>query len=298
MREHDLINWICSQAPLDPSVVPVGPGDDCAVIRLGDERVLVTIDQVLDGVHFDLARDGGEAAGRKALARNLSDIAAMAGEPTAAAASVALPAGCDDGVAKGIYRGLRTLGEQFDCAIIGGDVAVWDKALAISVTALGRPAGIEPVLRSGARTGDVLCVTGSLGGAWQNRRDLTFTPRVEAARRLAGRWNLHAMIDLSDGLATDLRHLCTASGVGAQLQTDAIPVHPQSDGLRGALCDGEDYELLFAVSPDDAEAIAAEGLAGAGVCRIGAVTEGDEIVLIDPDGRRAPLTSTGWEHTG
>ena len=298
MREHDLINWIRSQPPLDPSAVPVGPGDDCAVIRLGDEQVLVTIDQVLDGVHFRLAASGAEAAGRKAMARNLSDIAAMAGEPTAATASVALPTGCDDDVAKDIYRGLRSLGEQFGCPLVGGDVAVWEGALAISVTVLGRPAGIEPVLRSGARPGDALCVTGQLGGAWQNGRDLTFTPRIEAARQLAARWDVHAMIDLSDGLATDLRHLCTASGVGAELATDAIPVHPDSDGLKGALCDGEDYELLFAVSPDDAEAIAAEGLVDVPVSRIGAVTEGGEVVLIDPDGRRSPLTSSGWEHTG
>ncbi len=298
MREHDLINWICSHGPLDEATVPVGPGDDCAVVRLGDERVLITIDQVLDGVHFDLARCGGEAAGRKALARNLSDIAAMAGEPTAAVAGVALPAGCDDSVAKGIYQGLRALGEQFNCPVVGGDVAVWDKPLAVSVTVIGRPAGIEPVLRSGARPGDALCVTGSLGGAWANGRDLTFTPRIEAARQLAGKWDVHAMIDLSDGLATDVRHLCTASGVAAELRADAIPVHPQSDGLKGALCDGEDYELLFAVSPADAEAIVAEGLTGAAVTRIGEVTAGAEIILIDADGRRGPLTATGWEHAG
>ena len=298
MREHELVNWICSQGPLDPAMVPVGPGDDCAVVQFGRERVLVTIDQVLDGVHFDLARHGGRAAGRKALARNLSDIAAMAGEPTAAVASVALPAGCDESVAKDIHHGLRALGEQFDCPIVGGDVATWAKPLAISVTVIGRPAGIEPVLRSGARPGDALCVTGSLGGAWANGRDLTFTPRIKAARQLADRWDVHAMIDLSDGLATDVRHLCAASGVSAELRADAIPVHPQSDGLKGALCDGEDYELLFAVSPAEAEAIVAEGLTDVPVARIATVTEGGEIILIDADGRPRPLTSTGWEHTG
>jgi len=297
MREHDLINWICSHE-LDSSVVVAGPGDDCAVIVLGEEQVLVTVDQLLDGVHFDLARCGGQAAGRKAMARSLSDIAAMAGEATAAVVSLAIPAGCDEGVGKDIYRGLRGLGEQFGCAVAGGDVAVWAGRLAISVTVVGRCAGVKPVLRSGARVGDAICVTGQLGGAWRHQRDLTFRPRLTEARQLAGRCEVHAMIDLSDGLATDLRHMCDASGVGAELQADAIPVHPQSDGLKGALCDGEDYELLFAVSPAEAGAIAAEGLAGTMVSLIGTITEGREIVLADPDGKRGPLKCTGWEHTG
>ncbi len=298
MREHDLINWICSQDPPDAATVPVGPGDDCAVVLIGGQAALVTVDQVLDSVHFDLANCGGQAAGRKAMARNLSDIAAMAGQPTAAVASVALPADCDDSVAKAIYAGLQELGAQFNCPVIGGDVAIWPKALAISVTVLGTPADIQPVLRSGARAGDALCVTGQLGGAWQNGRDLTFTPRIDPARQLAGRWDVHAMIDLSDGLATDLRHLCAASAVGASLRADAIPVHPQSDGLIGAMCDGEDYELLFAVSAGDADQIVAAGLAGVAVSRIGEVTAGSDIVLIGADGRPSPLTATGWEHTG
>jgi len=127
---------------------------------------------------------------------------------------------------------------------------------------------------------------------------LSFIPRIAEARSLARKFNLLAMIDLSDGLATDLRHLCKASGVGAELFTDKIPVHPQSQGLEGAFCDGEDYELLFALSPEQAEKLSGRQIEGTPVSHIGKITEGSEIILIEATGRRQPLTATGWEHAG
>ncbi|MCD4699761.1 MAG: thiamine-monophosphate kinase, partial [Phycisphaerae bacterium] len=169
MREFEFIEWIRRQGRFDPEVVAVGPGDDCAVLNVGAEKLLMTTDQVLDGVHFSLIKHGAHAAGRKAAARALSDIAAMGGEPVAMVATVATPKGFSRANAEAVYLGLRTCGDEFDCPLVGGDVAVWGESpgpLQISVTIMGRGGGIEPVLRSGARAGDVICVTGGLGGAW------------------------------------------------------------------------------------------------------------------------------------
>jgi len=296
MRERDLIEWIRSQGC---GAIPdrwVGPGDDCAIVTVGEHRVLITTDQVVDGVHVRVDRSGPRAAGRKALARNLSDVAAMAAQPLCATATVSLPKTFGDADAQAICEGLWDIGAQFNCPLVGGDVAVADGPLVVSVTVLARPDGIEPVLRSGAQPGDALCVTGELGGAWKTGRDLTFTPRIAAARALAQSCDLHAMIDLSDGLATDLRHLCAAAGVGAEVTAEAIPVHTDAGGLAEALGDGEDYELLFALPGDQADRLTADQPLDVHISRIGDIVAGDEVVLIGPDGRRV-MPQAGWEHT-
>ena len=296
MRELDFIDWICSQREWDPSIVPVGPGDDCAVVVLAGERLLVTTDQLLDGVHFRLDRDGAEAAGRKAMARALSDIAAMAALPLAAVAGVSAPKGFSREDAKAMYRGRRGVSEQFGCPMVGGDIAAWDGPLAITVTVFGRPDGIEPVLRSGATPGDAICVTGRLGGAWRTDRHLIFTPRVAEARALAGRRHLHAMIDLSDGLAMDLSRLCRASEVGADVAADRVPVHPDAPDLEAALGDGEDYELLFALGAEQADELLDEQPLVVPVTRIGTIVEGDSLALTGPGGKRKDMPAEGWEH--
>ena len=295
MRELPFIEWIRQQNWADPAVVPVGPGDDCAVVDVGGRPLLVTADQVLDGVHVRLAECGLAAAGRKALARNLSDIAAMAGQPLAAFANVSLPAGTSENDARALYRGLDELARQFDCPPAGGDVAFWANPLAVGVTVLGRPGPAGPVLRSGARPGQAICVTGYLGGAWREGRDLTFTPRIAAAAVLAG-YGPSAMIDLSDGLGTDLRHLCQASGCGAELIADAIPRAPGAD-LQAALTDGEDYELLFCLDEDAAGKLLADPAPGVPVSRIGRTVAGERLEMVDSSGGRRPL-GAGWEHHG
>ncbi|MGA2265287.1 MAG: thiamine-phosphate kinase [Phycisphaerae bacterium] len=316
MREFEFIEWIRSQTHLDPAAVPVGPGDDMAVVAWGGQRVLVAIDQVLDGVHFRLERCGPEAAGRYAMVRNLSDVAAMAALPVCAVASVALPKGMGRNEAEWLYQGMRRLGDQFNCPIVGGDVATWDQPLAVSVTILARPEGIEPVLRSGAKVGDALCVTGSLGGAWRSGRHLAFVPRVRHARLLAERYGLHAMIDISDGLAGDLGHLCRASGAGAEVQADAVPIHAdvfaqlgvnpadlaakdreREKALQAALTDGEDYDLLFALPAEGAERLLHDQPLDVPVTRIGTVAKGSNLVLVDASGRRRPMPAGGWEHS-
>jgi len=295
VRELDLIRWIRRSWKFDPRAVPVGPGDDCAVVRCGGEKFLVTTDQVLDGVHFVLKRDGPAAAGRKAMARNLSDIAAMAGEPLAAVVCAALPRGLSTAGCKAIYAGMRRLGDRFGCPVVGGDIGAWDGHLAIGVTVLGRPGPRGAVLRSGAKVGDAICVTGSLGGAWQARRDLRFAPRVSEARRLARRVDLHAMIDISDGLAADLGHIAEESGVGAELIAADIPVHRGAAGLDAALHDGEDYELLFTLPAGQVPRLRRLDL-GVSVTRIGTIVRGRCLTLVHSDARRVRIQARGWEH--
>jgi thiamine-monophosphate kinase len=288
---------------LDPAAVPVGPGDDCAVVNLGEEKLLLTTDQVLDGVHFSLTDDGPEAGGRKAAARNLSDIAAMAGEPLAMTATLALPAGFGMEQAQEIYFGLSEIGQQFDCPLVGGDLAAWpgpEGPLQISVTMLGLCRQAGPILRGGAKVGDALCVTGQLGGAWRSGRDLSFVPRVREAMILAQEYQLHAMIDITDGLAADLGHMARASGLAGRLDAADIPIH--DDALRGpdplgwALHDGEDYELLFALPEDQAQRLLAQQPLPVKVARIGVMQLGQGLTIVRGD-RVEILQPRGWEHT-
>src|SRR5262249_39282652 len=198
-------------------------GDDAAVLRPVAGPWLVTTDMLLETRHFVLAEVGPRRVGRKAMAVNLSDIAAMAGKPVAAVVSVALPRGCGDKLAEELYLGLRDLADGFDTAIVGGDTNSWDGGLVISVTLLGEATPRGPVLRSGARPGAWLCVTGDFGGSLAGKH-LDFTPRVKEALILHERADLHAMIDVSDGLAADVHHLCEESGCGVVLRADAIPI--------------------------------------------------------------------------
>ena len=305
MREQAFIEWIRGQQEWDPGLVPVGPGDDCAVLTCESQQLLVTVDGVLDGVHFRLERDGAEAAGRKAMARGLSDIAAMAGEPLAAVASVSLPKGFSRSDAEAMYRGRRAVSDRFNCPMIGGDIATWAGPLAISVTVVGRPGPRGPILRSGAKVGDAVCVTGSLGGAWKSDRHLTFTPRVAEALAMAKTFDLHAMIDISDGLARDLHHICEASDVGARIVAGDLPVHPEvlagsadrSAAVQAALSDGEDYELLFALPPDEAAALIKDPPIEVPITRVGSIVGGPQVTLIRGDGREDILEPEGWEHT-
>ncbi len=300
MKEASFIEYIRSRSVFDPGVVPVGPGDDMAVVRWGGQDLLVAADQVLDGVHFRLAEHGAKAAGRKAMARNLSDVAAMACRPLAAVATVALPHGFAEADAREMYAGLRELGDQFSCPLVGGDVGTWDGSLAISLSILATPGPGGVVLRRGARVGDAICVTGSFGAAWQTSRHLTFTPRVAEGLVLA-QYGLHSMIDVSDGLSIDLGHVCEASGVGADIQAASVPIHPgaldRPDTLGAALGDGEDYELLFTLPPAQAERLLADKpLGSVSVTRIGTIVTGAARTLVLADGRRQELPARGWQH--
>ena len=235
-----------------PAGVRVGPGDDAAVVRGPSGRDLVLkCDAVVEGVHF-LPSAAPRAIGHKAAGRVLSDFAAMGATPRHLLVSLAAPGDTPVPRIRGIYRGLRALADAHGASLVGGET-VRAGQLALHVFGLGDLPQGRALLRSAARAGEVLFVTGALGGSIRGRH-LKIQPRVrEGARLLAGGWS-RAAIDISDGLATDLRHLAGASGVGADLDPHRIPIAPAArrmrDGrtpLEHALTDGEDFELLFTV---------------------------------------------------
>lgn len=298
-QEFHYIRWLRSRTTADPRVL-VGPGDDCAVLAAPTRPLLVTTDMLMDGTDFVLADVGPRRAGRKAMAANLSDIAAMAGVPTAAVVSVALPPASRD-LAEQLYLGLRDVADAFNVPIVGGDTNSWDGRLAISVTAFGEATERGAVLRSGAKPGDWVFVTGPLGGSIRGHH-LDFTPRVREALALHAVAGLHAMCDISDGLAADLNHILEESGCGAVLFADAIPVSPDAvelsrtsgkSPLRHALGDGEDFELVFTVSPADGEKLLREPPVP-GLARIGECVESG--LWLEVAGKREPLQPTGWGH--
>lgn len=291
--EFDFVEWVRSQAAAGDFVV-VPPGDDLAALRwAGDDLLLVGADQVLDGVHFDSAVHSPRQIGRKVMNRNLSDCAAMACLPAAAVATAALPRGVGLDYTKELYLGMSDAGAIFKCPVVGGDTGTWDGKLVLTVTILGRSAGIKPIARCGARPGDGIYVTGPLGGSILGRH-MTFEPRVDIARKLASLGSITAMIDVSDGLSRDLGHVCRQSGMGAVVTAGQVPVHEDAIAMRRdgrspldhALHDGEDYELLFTGRP---------GFYFAST-RIGTITEEQGVWLQTGATTREPLEPRGWEH--
>jgi thiamine-monophosphate kinase len=256
---------------------------------------------LLEGSCFRLAEAGGYLVGRKAMAVNLSDIAAMAGQPIAAVISVGLPRLGGRALAEELDRGLREMANAFGTAIIGGDTNSWDGPLVISVTLIGQATSGRPVRRSGARPGDWLFVTGPLGGSILGKH-LTFTPRVREAQELHATTDLHAMIDVSDGLAADLNHICTESHCGAVVRADAVPISAEArqmpDGLPAlehALSGGEDFELVFAVAPDEGRRLLqTQPLAGVTLVHVGECTATG--LWLEKEGHRLPLEPRGYVH--
>lgn len=298
--EWSWINEVRRKAGLDPRV-PIGIGDDTALLK-SSGSVLVTTDMLMDGVDFIVGQTPPQLIGRKCLAVNLSDIAAMAGRPTGAVISLALPRTGGQQLAEKMYAGLLQLAKEFNCPIIGGDTNSWDGPLVVSVTVLGEPTGRGPVTRAAAKPGDDLFVTGPLGGSLASQRHCTFTPRIAEAQQLHSLVDLHAMLDLSDGLASDLFHIAEASNIGIELNSTAIPIHPDvapslpaQQRLHHALSDGEDFELLFSVSQSDAQKLLAHPPQGINLTHIGRCTTDPGIWLLDGPSRQ-PLPRTGWEH--
>jgi thiamine-monophosphate kinase len=306
--EFALIAWIRQRAQaLRSPHTKLAIGDDCAILDVTPHsNLLVTTDMLMDGRHFRLEHDGPERVGYKALAVNLSDIAAMAGVPRAALVAVALPQYGAAEIGRGIYEGMESLAERFHVDLIGGDTNAWNGPLVISVTLLGEATGRGPVRRSGAKPGDAILVTGALGGSLHTGRHLHPEPRIAEALALHEKAPLHAMIDISDGLASDLPHILTESGgLGAVLDEAAIPIHPdahdlsRSDGIPAiehALSDGEDFELCVVVSPEDAARLLADPPARTTLFPIGQITSAHGLALQISDGTLRPITSRGFDH--
>ncbi len=255
--EFAFIDWLRWRTPA-AGRVSIGPGDDAALLDWSAGAGLIaTTDMLLDGSCFVLAEAGPRRVGRKAMAVNLSDVAAMAARPVAALASVGLPRRGGRALAEELYQGMREVADAFATPIVGGDTNSWDGPLVINVTLLGEATPRGVVRRNGARPGDWLMVTGPLGGSILGKH-LDFTPRVREALLLHEAVPLHAMIDVSDGLAADVNHICEESGCGAVLYAEMIPITEAARGmndgrsaLEHALGDGEDFELVFAVSAED-----------------------------------------------
>ena len=308
MNEFELIARLTATLPTNEQVV-AGAGDDCAVLDLGvpNHLILFKTDAVVEGIHFT-RETPPQKIGRKALARCLSDIAAMAGTPTAALVTLALPRDFDAGFIGEIYAGLNQLAAGHQVAIAGGETTTNPGGILLSVALIGTIPRGKLIRRNGARASDAIFVTGELGGS-QAGKHVDFEPRLAEARWLARHFPIHAMMDISDGLAGDLRHILLASGVGAELLKSAVPVSrsarlraresPESKpALAAALSDGEDFELLFTLAPKNSVKLLdawKKEFPDLKLSCIGKIVPGQGIIIRDKIGSR-PLNASGYDH--
>jgi thiamine-monophosphate kinase len=324
--EVGLILALAQRFGASPPEVILGIGDDCAALDLGGpDFFLWTLDTLVEGVHFDLSYITLPQLGEKSLAVNLSDIAAMGGEPLYALLSLGWPPGRDLAGALELGQGLAQGAQKYGVAVIGGDTVASPSGLSVTVSVLGRVPREEMLRRAGARVGDQIFVTGPLGEAAGGleilRRGLKFDPHIQepltrahlapqpqlkAGRLLAREGLATALIDLSDGVASDLYHICRAGGVGARLEAQAAPISPQvravaqaigRDPLSLALRGGEDYQLLFTSPPEKAASLA-QVFSQAGLVPplvLGEIIPGEEVCLRDGE-REKIISGTGYDH--
>ncbi|MHB0960462.1 MAG: thiamine-phosphate kinase [Pirellulaceae bacterium] len=306
--ESEFIAWLRERLPPHRNL-RLGIGDDAAILRVAAGRdLVVTSDLLTEGVDFRLHECQPWQVGRKAVAVNLSDLAAMACQPVALLVSVALPRSGAGELARGLYQGIFDLAAEYQVALAGGDTNTWDGGLVISVTAMGQLTARGPLRRDQARPGDHILVTGHFGGSILGKH-FSFDPRVGEALLLHDQYELHAGIDVSDGLSLDLHRLALASGCGAAISLDAVPIDPaaielaadQPDGrsaLDHALSDGEDFELLIALPAEEAERLLQQQPLRVPVTRIGQMVEQAGLWELAHDGRLLPLAARGYEHAG
>ena len=290
--EFGLIDLLARQVPCRKNV-KCGIGDDAAVIEYKkDKYLLVTTDMLLEDVHFTrrtLPRD----IGYKALACNISDIAAMGGVPLYAVISLGVPKNLKLDFVRGIYNGFKKLSKKFDFSIVGGDT-IRSKNIVINVALLGQVKKTELVLRSGAKKGDMIFVGGKLGNSLKSGRHASFMPRIDQAQYLVRNFKPSSMIDISDGLISDLNHILKASNAGAVLYKEYIP-RQLGASLANALYDGEDFELLFTLPKKRAQKLLKEKKKN--FCYIGDITsEKGKLILVDLKGKRVETKTKGFTH--
>ncbi len=319
--EVEFVRWLSERLPWSENLaLPIG--DDAAVLapttsNLNREQIVVTTDLLSDGIDFRLGEVDPQRIGRKALAVNLSDLAAMAARPLAVVMAIALPAQSaiewlpaeHDSqldrsqwlleLAKSLYEGILPLAEQFNVPIAGGDTNLHDGPLVLSGTALGTVTREGPLTRSGGQPGDRLLVTGTVGGSLAAHQ-FDFTPRIEEALQLNAAYELHAGLDISDGLAIDTARLATSSGCGAAVDLDRLPISTAARLLENpvehALADGEDFELLLAVPPQEATRLLADSPLACGLTDIGELVSQAGLWQRSAGGELSPLEPTGWLH--
>ncbi|HEY2411477.1 MAG TPA: thiamine-phosphate kinase [Pirellulaceae bacterium] len=304
--ERDLVRWICSRLPANRRLI-VGAGDDAAILRLTESsNVVATTDMLMDGVDFELRGHEPERVGRKALAVNLSDLAAMAATPIGALVSVALPRQGGEQLAKRLIEGMLPLVTDFDCPIAGGDTNSWDGPLVISITALGEVPPERRWLRSGARPGDAIVVTGKFGGSILGGH-FDFTPRVRESLWLGENAEIRAAMDVSDGLSLDLSRICEASGCGAVIDLEKVPIAAAAEelarqegggfsALDHALGDGEDFELILAAPAEQAADLIARQPLNVPLTQIGQFIAESGLFSRGENGTLQPLKPRGYEH--
>jgi thiamine-monophosphate kinase len=302
LGEFGLIRELHGIVGLSGNSVVVGIGDDCAVLRGDNPRkyLLYTCDPVVEGVHYR-PTDPPRKVGWKAMARNLSDIAAMGGVPRWAVVSIGLRRGTDARWVKQLYAGLQAAAKAFGCQIVGGDTTHVRREQFVVVALVGEVEKSRITLRGGAKVGDSILVTGTLGGSLRGKH-LSFTPRIHEGRWLVGHFPVHAMIDLSDGLSSDLHRMAEAGprGIAFEIHAAEIPIARAARGnLAAALHDGEDFELLFTLDPRHVTALRQKWARRfrTELTEIGRVVKSKyKVALIHRDGSRQPLTAAGYDH--
>lgn len=303
MRESALIGEIVRANGELPSCggarVVIPPGDDMAEVRLAGPRLLIAVDQVVEGRHWVRGTPLGLVA-RKAMARNVSDVAAMGAVPACAVAAVALPANLPDADVRALAEGLRAAAREFRCPVVGGDISTHAEpsaplVLSVSITAEPGPSG-RVVTRAGAQAGDWLCVTGTLGDGWRpdgGGRHLAIRPRIAEALELVARLGdrLHAMIDVSDGLAADAGHLADAAGLSVEIDAARLPAEAGMP-WRHVVGAGEEHELAFACAGEPPASVAGTPVAVVGRF----VPRGEARCVVVADRARHDASNLGWEH--
>ncbi|MDB6054808.1 MAG: Thiamine-monophosphate kinase [Verrucomicrobiales bacterium] len=308
MNEFQLIKLLTTGLYTN-TTVKVGPGDDCAVLdlQIPGQLLLFKTDAVVEHIHF-LPDADFKLVGQKAFGRCLSDIAAMGGKPGAALVTVAIPDVGESAKLELIYQGLNGYAAQFDCPIVGGETTKSNAGIMISVSMLGTVSPENLKLRSTAKPGDAIFVSGELGGSISGKH-LEFEPRVREAQWLVSHFPVHAMIDVSDGLAGDLRHILDASKVGAQVFSKTVPISRAAKmksrsgdaakpALLAALTDGEDFELLFTLPARYAVPLADQwkiSFPGVKISCIGKITDKPGLFLCDENGIRG-FNAHGFDH--
>lgn len=278
--------------------VKVGIGDDAAVLRIGKGRTLLfTTDMILEGKHFLKDQATPFEIGWKAMAVNVSDIAAMGGVPTYAVVAAGLPSSLSEKFLRELYRGMSAVCRRFGIALVGGDTNASER-IVLAVSLLGQAPKGGALLRSSAKPGDAIFVTGSLGGSYASKKHLRFIPRIRESQFLAAHGRVHAMMDISDGLGSDIFRLTSESRAGACLYEKAIPVSPAAKSVKHALTDGEDFELLFTVGAKDAARLLNSWPKRlTGIHCVGHVTARSKgVKLLMRDGRMRVLKESGFDH--